>query len=94
MSSKPKLNWKRDLHGVKVPHRKFQCLECDYDEICEQCEISRRKNCFECKIARACESCLNRITQIKYYTTEINKLKRLPENEFAYMLPHFERELE
>ena len=94
MNGKSKLNWKRNLHGVKVPHRKFQFRECDYSEISRQCEISRRKNCFECEIARACGSYVKRITQAKYYTSEINQLKRLPENEFGYILPQNECDLD
>ena len=48
-------------------------------------------NCFECEVVKACRKCLKRITQIKYYSTEINKLKRLSEKEFGYMLPHYTR---
>ena len=88
-SNESKINWERGLLGVKVPHREFQCLECDNSEICKQCEISRRKISSECGIARACEL-LKRITQFKYYTTEFNKLKRLPENQFGYILPQYE----
>ena len=86
-----KLNWKRYLHGVRIPHRLFQCPQCDKDKICKQCEISPEMICFECENVKACRSCLKRITQIKNYSTEINKLKRLPENEFGYMLPHCTR---
>ena len=45
---KSKLKWKRDLHGVQIPHRVFQCPECDNDKISKQCDISPEKNCFEC----------------------------------------------
>ena len=88
---KSKLNWKRDLHGVKILHRILQCQQSDNDKICEGCEISPKMNCFECEVEKACRNCLKRITQIKYYSTEINKLKRLPENDFGYMLPHYTR---
>ena len=93
-SSKSKLKGTRDIHGVKVPHREFQCLECDESEICKKGEEPRRKKGFECELDRACESCLKRITQIKHYTTEIIKLKRLTENEFGYMVSHYERDLD
>ena len=88
---KSKLNWKRGLHGIKIPHRVFQCSQCDSEKICKHCEISPKVNCFECEIVKACGSCLRRITLIEYYSTEINKLKKLPENEFGYMLPHYTR---
>ena len=88
---KSKLNWKRELQGIKIPHRIYQCPQCDDDKICKECEISPKVNGFNCEVNKACKSCLNRITQIKYYSTEINKLKRLSENEFGYMLPHYTR---
>ena len=86
-----KLNWKRDLHGIKIPHRVFECPQCDNDKICKECELYLKMNCFECEVVTACRSCLKRITLFKNYSTEINKLKRLPENEFGYMLPHYSR---
>ena len=60
---KSKLNWKRVLRGVKIPHRVFQCPQCDNDRICKQCEISPRINCFECEVNKACKTCLKKITQ-------------------------------
>ena len=50
-------------------------------------------NCFECEMVKTCKKCLRRITQIKYYSTDIIKSKILPENELGYMFPHYEREL-
>ena len=69
-----KLIWKRDLHGVKILHRVFQCPQCDNDRICKQCEISPKMICFECEVVKVCKTCLNKITQIKYYSTEIIKI--------------------
>ena len=88
---KSKLSWKRDLHGIKIPHRVFQCSQCDNDKICKNCERSPKMNSFECEVVEAYRSCLKRINQIKFYSTEINKPKRLPENEFGYILPHYTR---
>ena len=39
---KSKLNRKIDIHGVKIPHRAFQCSQCQNDRICKQCQISPR----------------------------------------------------
>ena len=89
-----KLNWKRNLHGFKIPHRVFQCQQCDNDKICKQGDLSPIMNCFQCELVEVCKSCVNRITEIKYFSTKINKLKRLPENEFGYMVSHYERELD
>ena len=84
-----KLNWKRDLYAVKVPHRAFQCFECDKNQMHNQCESEHKKK----RVLNECEivGSLKEITQIKYYSTKINKLKRLPENEFGYMLPNYKK---
>ena len=84
-----KLNWKRDLAGVKVPHRVTNCEKCSNDKMCRSCKIDPKLNCFDCEISRSFDKCLKRITQIKVYSTEINKLKRLPPHENGYMLPHY-----
>ena len=88
---KSKLNWKRDLQGVNVPHRITQCPQCDNEKICKECEISPKMNCFECEVAKSCRCCVKRIAQIKYCSTEVIELKRLPENEFGYKLPQNSR---
>ena len=41
---KSKLNWEKDIHGIKIPRRVFQCPIGDNDKICKQCEISPKKN--------------------------------------------------
>ena len=38
---------------------------------------------------RACETCLERISQKKTYSSDINMLKRKPPNEKHHMLPHY-----
>ena len=53
------------------------------------CEISPKKNCFECGSDKVCKNCLNKKTRFNFYSTEVNRLKRLPENELGYMLPHY-----
>ena len=84
-----KLNWKRDLVGVKVPHRIINCENCQNHKMCRSCIIDPKLNCFDCEMSRSCDKCLKRITQIKVYSTEINNLKRLPPDENGYMLPHY-----
>ena len=60
-----KLNWKRVLHGIKIPHRVFQCPQCDNDKICEQCKVSPKMNCFECEVAKTFNIWLNKLTQMR-----------------------------
>ena len=49
-----KLNWKRDLLGVKVPHRVINCENCQNNEMCRSCIIDPKLNCFDCEISRSC----------------------------------------
>ena len=49
--------------------------------------------CFECEVVKSGNNCLAKITQNKCYSTEINRMKRLHENEFGYMLLHYKRDL-
>ena len=70
----------RDLHGDKILHRVLQCPQCDNDRICKQCEISPKINRFECEVVKTFQTCLKKLTQSNYYSSGINKLKRLPEN--------------
>ena len=84
-----KLNWKRDLLGFKVPQSVNNCENCQNDKMCRLCIIDPNLNCFDCEISKSCDKCLERITQIKVYSREINKLKRLPPDENGCMLPHY-----
>ena len=84
-----KLKWKRDLFGVRVPHRAINCETCQNDIMYRSCMIDPKLNCFDCEISKSCDKCLKRITQIKMYSTEISKLKRLTPDENGYMLPHY-----
>ena len=76
-----KLNWKRDLLGVEVPHRIINCENCQNHKMCRSCIIDPKLNCFDCEIPNSRDNFLKRITQIKLYSTEINYLKREPPDE-------------
>ena len=73
---KSKLTWKRELQGIKVPHRGIDCENCLEDETCQSCITDPKMNCFDCEIAKPCKYCYKKITQIETNSTEINKLKR------------------
>ena len=87
-----KLKWKRELAGIKIPHRKVGCEKCDESKKCVGCVIKPEMNCFNCEITKSCQDCLSKITRIAEYSVEINKLKRKPENELGHMLPYYQRE--
>ena len=85
-----KLKWKRELAGIKIPHRKVGCENCDASKNCVGYVIQPEMNCFNCEVSKSCQDCLSKITRIAEYLVEINKLKRQPENEFGHMLRYCE----
>ena len=86
------IKWKGELGGIKIPHRKVDCENCDNSRKCVDCEIKSELNCLNCEISKSCHDCLRKITSIAEYLVEINDFKRQPENEFAYMLTYSEAE--
>ena len=90
VSGRFSIDWTKTFEGIKIPHRKKDCSECDNRKICSDCIIKPKKNCFNCEMEKACDPCLNLISQKKNYSTDINTLKRKPPNEYHQMPPHYE----
>ena len=84
------IDWTKTFEGVKIPHRKQDCLDCKNKKLCIDCIIKPKMNCFNCEMERACKSCLDLVSQKKSYSTNINLLKRKPANEKNQMLPLYE----
>ena len=72
------IDWTKTFEGIKIPHRKQNCADCDNSKRCSDCVIKPKMNCFNCEIERSCKSCLDLISQKKTYSTDINTLKRKP----------------
>ena len=87
--NRSKLKWKRDITGVQIPHRKINCNQCNESNCCESCQRQPKMNCLHCELTESCKECLNRISRVTEYSVDINKLKRLPENEQGHMLPYY-----
>ena len=94
VSGRFSIEWTKTFEGMKIPHRKQGCLDCDSGKICSDCAIKCKMNCFNCEMVRACKACLNLISQKKTYSTDIILLKRKPANENHEMLPHYEGKYE
>ena len=47
-------------------------------------------NCFNCEMEGACKTCLDRISQKKTCSIDINMLKRKTGNECYQMLPYYQ----
>ena len=90
VSGRFSIDWTKTFEGVKIPHRKQDCSECDNRKICSYCIIKPKMNCFYCEMEKSCKSCLDLISQKKTYSTDINTLKRKPPNQYRQMLPHYE----
>ena len=70
LKNRSKLKWKREITGIKIPHRKINCAFCHENRLCESCLIKPEMNCLHCEISKSCEDCLNRITRIAKYSVE------------------------
>ena len=89
VSGRFSIDWNKTFEGIKIPHRKQDCADCDNKRKCSDCVIKPKMNCFNCEMERACKTCLDLISQKKTYSTDINMLKRKPPNQYHQMLPHY-----
>ena len=89
VSGRFSIDWTKTFEGIKIPHRKQDCSECDNRKICSDCVIKPKMNCFNCEMEKSCKSCLDLISQKKSYSTDINMLKRKPPNQYHQMIPHY-----
>ena len=92
VSGRFSIDWTKTFEGIKIPHRKQDCSECDNTKNCSDCIIKSKMSCFNCEMKKACKACLYLISQKKTYSTDINKLKRKPPNEKHQMLPYYTKE--
>ena len=70
-----KLKWKRELAGIKIPHRKVKCENCDESKKCVDCAMKPEMNCFNCEVSNSCQDCLSKITRIAEYLVKIQQIK-------------------
>ena len=80
VSGRFSIDWTKTFEGIKTPHRKQNCSDCDNRKICSDCVIKPKMNCFNCEMEKSCKSCLDLNSQKKTYSTDINILKRKPPN--------------
>ena len=59
------IDWTKTFEGIKIPHRKQDCLDCDNGKVCSDCVIKPKVNCFNCETERTCMTCLDLISQKK-----------------------------
>ena len=46
------IDWTKTFEGIKIPHRKQDCSDCDNRKICSDCVLKPKMNCFNCEIDR------------------------------------------
>ena len=71
VSGRFSIDWTNTFEGIKTPHRKQDCSDCDNGKICCYCVMKRKLNCFNCEMERACKSCLYLISQKETYSTKL-----------------------
>ena len=89
VSGRFSIDWTKAFEGIKIPHRKQDCSDCDNRKICSDYIIKPKMNCFNCEMEKSCKNCLDLISQKKTYSTDINTLKRKTPNEKHQMLPYY-----
>ena len=94
VSSRFSIDWTKTFEGLKIPHGKQDCSDCDNGQICSDCVLKPKLNCFSCKMVRPCKSCLDLISEKITYSTNINMLKRKPPNKYHLKLHHYEGKYE
>ena len=55
----------KTFEGIKIPHRKQNCADCDNSKHCSDCVIKPKMNCFNCEMERACKTRLDLRSQKK-----------------------------
>ena len=90
VSGRFSIDWTKTFEGIKIPHRKQDCSDCDNGKFCNDCIMKPKMNCFNCEMEKACKTCLDLISQKKTYSTDINMLKRKPPNDKYQMFPYYE----
>ena len=76
VSGRFSIDWTKTLEGIKIPHRKQDCADCDNRRKCSDCVIKPKMNCFNCEMEKSCKNCLDLISQKKTYSTDITMLKK------------------
>ena len=56
-------DWKKSFEGIKIPHQKPSCLECENKLVCSNFVEKRKMNCFNCNMEKFCNSCSDLISQ-------------------------------
>ena len=69
------IDWTKTFEGIKTPHRKQDCSDCDNRKNFSDCVKKPKMNCFNCAMETACKTCLGLVSQKKTYSTDINMLK-------------------
>ena len=48
ISGRFSIDWTKTFEGIKIPHRKQDCSDCDNGKFCNDCAIKCKMNCFNC----------------------------------------------
>ena len=89
ISDRLSIDWTKTFEGIKILHRKQDCLDCDNGKNCSDCAIKLKMICFNCEMQCTCKACLDLIPQKEIYSYDINMLKRKPANESYQTLPYY-----
>ena len=50
VSGRSSIDWNKTFEGIKILHRKQDCLNCDNGRNCSDCVKKPKMNCFNCEM--------------------------------------------
>ena len=53
ISGRFSIDWTKPFEGIKIPHRKQNCADCDNRWKCSDCVIKPKMNCFNCEMEKS-----------------------------------------
>ena len=56
VSGRFSIDWTKTFEGIKIPHRKQNCRDCDNRRKCGDCVINPKMNGFNCEMEKSCKS--------------------------------------
>ena len=46
------IDWTKSFEGIKIPHRKQDCLDCKNELMYGEDSVKRNRNCFNCEMRK------------------------------------------
>ena len=75
VSGRFSIDWTKTFKGIKIPHRKQDCSDCDNGKTCSDCVITPKMKYFDCEMEKICKPCVDLLSQKKHTLLILTRLK-------------------